>query len=375
MRMRPMLGAVRLRLEELYRVRVPHEKLKRFFGWELLSFSCLSGVGMGIVSFHRFPDAIIVFSISCAVVGIQLLFRIFSINNWWPWKVICVPLVFLGVILGQEYLMGIVQDAASEFHFNKIQADALASGKVMEEWRREHPIHSPSRVPNPAPEADRVSQPKSVAPKVIEVAPIYPVVDFSLAAENVEPGALIDHIPRLDLRVHNKGKLEIKDVRLRVTEYVLKMNTLVKATGLSATGKYNQDIRTSTRFDQGPIIIKSIAPGRKSRTINLAEMKPFQFVKPPTSGPQPTDERYYALRFTFDDGAGGGRYCSYLVVSRQHPYILPIDQPKTTATVTVDNNFPNLFVGQKTMILDDQRKLYRDDPEREYQSGPMQLSR
>ena len=226
----------------------------------------------------------------------------------------------------------------------------------------------------PSPKPAEPSQQKPTTPEIVMAIPVYPVVDFTLAEENVDRSIAIDHVPRLDLVVYNKGRLEIKDVRLRVTEYVLKLNTL-RPTTATTRGKYNQDIRSSTRFGEEDNFIKSIAPNGKSPTINLIETKPFQFIKPPNSGePQSTDEKYYALRFTFDGGAGG-TYCSYLVVSRQYPYILPIDQPKTAATVTVDNNFPDMFLGQKTMILDNQRELYRDSPEREYQSGPMQHSR
>ncbi len=204
--------------------------------------------------------------------------------------------------------------------------------------------------------------------EIVQAIPVYPAVDFILAEEKFEPGIAIDHVRRLDLTVYNKGKIKIKDVRLRVTEYVLKLNTLVPATSLTAHGKYEQVIEGFTRFTEDSII-KSIATNGKSPTVNLTEMKPFHFIRPPNSGnPQSSNERYYALRFTFD-GGNGGTYCHYLVVSGQYEYILPIDQPKTTATVGVDNNFPDMFIGTKAIILDHQRKLYRDSPEPEYQSG------
>jgi hypothetical protein len=114
--MHPTLTTIRSRFIAVWNIHVPHEKLRTFFGWEILSFGCLSGVGMALVGFHRFPDAVIFFSVACLVVGIQVLFRIFTIQKWWPWRTLYILTVFGGASLGAEYLIGVVNEAKNEYY-------------------------------------------------------------------------------------------------------------------------------------------------------------------------------------------------------------------------------------------------------------------
>jgi hypothetical protein len=102
--------------EWLSRVRIPHEKVKKFFGWEVISFGCLSGVGMGLIDAHRFSHAIYLFSVACAVVGIQLLFRVSAIHNRWPWKTLGIVLVLALVWWGDAYLVGLAVEEADDYY-------------------------------------------------------------------------------------------------------------------------------------------------------------------------------------------------------------------------------------------------------------------
>jgi hypothetical protein len=102
--------------EWLSRVSVPHEKFKKYFVGELLSFSCLSGVGMGLLGFHRFIGAIVLFSVACGIVGIQLLARLFSLPRWWPGKIFGIALVFVMVWWGDSYLGGLAVEEAEEYY-------------------------------------------------------------------------------------------------------------------------------------------------------------------------------------------------------------------------------------------------------------------
>ena len=128
------------------------------------------------------------------------------------------------------------------------------------------------------------------------------------------------------------------------------------------------------------IVIDRVASGHKSQTFNLAEMKAFKFTKPANPGEQgvskPAIDQYYALRFTFIDAGTRGRYSYYRVISDLAPYILPIDDPNVgvTASGNTKLDYPDMFKQPKRMILEDQRSMYRDYPEKEYQSGPTQQS-
>lgn len=103
-------------------MRIPHEKLKRFFGLEILSFACLSGIAMGLVTFHRFIAGTFLFSLACIVVGVQLLIRWFEIPQWLPWKAILIPMTAVALIWFDYYLIGVVGDARDEYYSAQISS-------------------------------------------------------------------------------------------------------------------------------------------------------------------------------------------------------------------------------------------------------------
>ncbi len=129
-RFHQILVAMRARLASMWNMHIPHEKLRRFFGWEILSFGCLSGVGMGLVTFHRFSDAIVLFSVACVVVGIQVLFRIFAIQDWWPWKVIAIALTFIGVSFCDSYLTRVAIEQEGEYYAALIEKLARVPSRL-----------------------------------------------------------------------------------------------------------------------------------------------------------------------------------------------------------------------------------------------------
>lgn len=110
---------------------VPHEKLRKFFGLEILSFGSLSSVGMALIGFHRFVDAVFFFSLACAVVGIQILIRTFTIHNWWPWKIVAVAAVFVAVIWGDRYLVKVAIGQMDDTYAESVSRDADASRNTM----------------------------------------------------------------------------------------------------------------------------------------------------------------------------------------------------------------------------------------------------
>ena len=63
---------------------------------------------------------------------------------------------------------------------------------------------------------------RDVTPEVVNAVPVYPAVDFDLAAEKVDYNIGTDHMPNLLLTLDNRGRFDIHDVRLRVTGYLLR---------------------------------------------------------------------------------------------------------------------------------------------------------
>lgn len=121
-RLRSLFTEMQSGIYRAFGIRIPHEKFKKVFGWEVLSFGCLSGVGMGLISLHRFTDTMVFFSLACCVVAIQLLFRAFVIPDWWPWKIICIAMIFIGCWYADQYLLGVVRDAQNEYYSEIITA-------------------------------------------------------------------------------------------------------------------------------------------------------------------------------------------------------------------------------------------------------------
>jgi hypothetical protein len=102
-------------VKRIWRIHVPHNQLKKVFGWELLSLGFLSGIGIGLVGFHRFWDSIIFFSLACLVVAIQILFRIFTIRSWLG-KAIAIVLALAVVCFGDRYLLNMVAEQEDEYY-------------------------------------------------------------------------------------------------------------------------------------------------------------------------------------------------------------------------------------------------------------------
>lgn len=133
---------------------IPHEKIRRFFGWEILSFSCLSGLAIGLVGFHRFGAAILTFSVACLVVAIQVLFRFFSMQRWFPWKITLIVLTCAFAVWGDWYLMDVVKDARKEYYAAK-ESDAArvtvrADPRPSEPREAEEHIEHGTSKPNPS---------------------------------------------------------------------------------------------------------------------------------------------------------------------------------------------------------------------------------
>jgi len=85
---------------------------------------------MGLVTFHRFSDAIVLFSVACVVVGIQVLFRIFAIQDWWPWKVIAIALTFIGVSFCDSYLTRVAIEQEGEYYAALIEKLARVPSRL-----------------------------------------------------------------------------------------------------------------------------------------------------------------------------------------------------------------------------------------------------
>ena len=124
------------------------------------------------------------------------------------------------------------------------------------------------------------------------------------------------------------------------------------------------------------VVSRSIAARSKSKPIELSAK--LRFVKlpgpgepggpggPGLGGPvgESATERYFALRYSFIDAGTQKRYSSYQVISCQHPYVLPADNPNMTVMGTTGDE--ECYTAPTRIILSHQRTLYGNYQEEEY---------
>lgn len=219
------------------------------------------------------------------------------------------------------------------------------------------------------------------------IAPTYPSVDFILIAENIPGNAVIMHIPHLELSIRNRGNYALKDVRMRPTMYQLdlRFKVLPRVEKLPENkvriyrGETEFVIKNFARIGKDSVKSRSVAPGTKTKPVDLSTLKAFKFVKPPGPG-EPggpggpplqggpvgeSDElRYYALRYSFIDDGTQKRYSFYQVISCQEPYLLPLDNPNMSIIgAGTDDDW---LLRPSQLIIDHQRKIYGSYPEEEY---------
>ncbi len=120
----------------------------------------------------------------------------------------------------------------------------------------------------------------------------YPAVDFILIPENVPGNAVLTHIPHLEVSIRNRGNYALKDMRMRPTMYQLdlRFKALPRVEKLPDNkvriyaSKTELVIKNFARIGKDSVKIRSIAPGTKSKPVDLSTLKEFKFVKPPGPG-------------------------------------------------------------------------------------------
>jgi len=101
---------------------------------ELVSFVACFGFAMGLLSLHRFPAAIICFSIGCASLSLVVLTVVFSYTNAW-WKIASILGTMIATFICMGYLMGLVVQAENEYY------EPLIAHEVEMAKNRVHPPH------------------------------------------------------------------------------------------------------------------------------------------------------------------------------------------------------------------------------------------
>jgi hypothetical protein len=114
---------VRSFFQSIVALRVPHETFRKFFTFEIISFVSMFGFAMGLLTYHRFIAAIILFSVGFITLSVRGMLGAFSIIKPWKWAGVFV--VFMITVCGELYLMGIVNQAESEYYSGlEVQAAA-----------------------------------------------------------------------------------------------------------------------------------------------------------------------------------------------------------------------------------------------------------
>jgi hypothetical protein len=116
---------IRRRFASIAAFHVPHDRVSQFLAVEILSFASLFGIAMGLLEYHRFYAAIVLFSLGCLILGLRLLIACFLIGNRFKW--LTAILVVLGTISGTNYLVGVVIQAESEYYATIEQTDEAMS--------------------------------------------------------------------------------------------------------------------------------------------------------------------------------------------------------------------------------------------------------
>ena len=89
--------------------------LKKLLALEILSFVSLFGIGAILLGYHRFEVGIFVFAVGSVVIAASCLLAVFGLRSK-VIKLVLVIFVYALAIVGCEYLMGIVEQAQSEYY-------------------------------------------------------------------------------------------------------------------------------------------------------------------------------------------------------------------------------------------------------------------
>jgi hypothetical protein len=205
----------------------------------------------------------------------------------------------------------------------------------------------------------------------IKPVPAYPAIDFNFMPEGIKHDAPNDYIPRLTLKIKNRGSFAIQDVRMQATQYTLRNHAIIMA--LSKIGGAARVAR------------QIAANGGTSAAKSIRDMIPVLHLEPVgerehgKQRPVSPEENFYALRFTFIDTASQKRYCFYKVISAKPTYLLADESPFSYAWGTMDTSGVARDIrekwvsGPRNVILPDQRRMYESSPEEEYMgSKPLQ---
>jgi hypothetical protein len=116
---------VRSRLQAVTSFHISHDKFRQVLTVEILSFASLFGIAMGLLEYHRFYAAIILFAIGSLILGIRLLIAVFVIVTRLKWLFIF-PIIG-ATIWGTDYLVGVVIQAESEYYASTERTDEATS--------------------------------------------------------------------------------------------------------------------------------------------------------------------------------------------------------------------------------------------------------
>jgi len=185
-----------------------------------------------------------------------------------------------------------------------------------------------------------------------------PAVDFKLTPERVSQESL----PRLMLRITNRGYGPIDQVRMRATEYRIINRTKIMSMQNPANDSFSKDnIPGKGRCEDIGDILEM--PYLLFENAELVSRDSRQLI----------EERYYALRFSFLHTESQKRYCHYKVIQCIWPYLLITESPfawgYSNAIGLHDRALQDLIDAPRRIIIENQRLIYRSYPEEEYLSG------
>lgn len=185
---------------------------------------------------------------------------------------------------------------------------------------------------------------------------LYPNVDFNFRLVPATDGRL----PQLFLGIHNRGVAEIMDIAMRATEYLVRNRVAIV---------------TVHKAPADSMQIPKIEAGSPSQEIDILNMRFLLFDQPvdpakrtPSAGI--IEERYYALRFTFLDGALHKRFCFYKIIPTREPYLLMTESPYAYGYST-QPGVPQWATEQmlhapRDLLIANQQTMYKAHPEELY---------
>lgn len=186
-----------------------------------------------------------------------------------------------------------------------------------------------------------------------------PIVDFDFRPNSSPPTVFV--------KITDRGEFQLRSVEMEATEYKLEHRKVI--TQMNKIGGVAQ-------------LSKQIGSrGGESKPFDLHEiMPPLQFEQLADRGPSspvPTNERFYALRFSFLHG-GKKRFCFYKVISATAPYVL-LDESSSAWGYSGSAQIPialakDWITSPRKVILDDQRSIPWPDNAEEYEPGRRRAS-